>query len=344
MQAEADGQPFTYSGLDPDLSLQAAIFAQRQAEYNFKLENYAQKINGLVSAIAKANSDAAGYRNRLAVASSVEQMRRRSGKAAGRQQAQHPGGDGQPRGDGAQPEQRTRRPCTAPQRDLAARSRRARWLCAILARRHLGQAGRCHRQAVGRARVAEQGAASPATRGIACRARRHGADRGQGVGRFGAAVGPAVHHAGAGRRAAGSRGQHFRDATTASCMSAIRWRSSSTPSRSFNMAWPMARCAASAPTASPRRTTSAIRPAQCRCRPTTIEPFYRARIAIDRVDLHGTPQGFRIMPGMPVTADIKVGKRTVLQYLLGRVVAGGLRGDARAVRSAIMPRPRSGEA
>jgi HlyD family secretion protein len=26
------------------------------------------------------------------------------------------------------------------------------------------------------------------------------------------------------------------------------------------------------------------------------------------------------MPGMPTTADIKVGKRTVLQYLLGRAL------------------------
>ena len=50
------------------------------------------------------------------------------------------------------------------------------------------------------------------------------------------------------------------------------------------------------------------------------EPYYRARITIDRVDLHGTPEGFRLMPGMPVTADIKVGKRTVLHYLLGRVM------------------------
>jgi membrane fusion protein, hemolysin D len=48
--------------------------------------------------------------------------------------------------------------------------------------------------------------------------------------------------------------------------------------------------------------------------------FYRARITIDRVDLHDTPVGFQIMPGMPVTADIKVGKRTALQFLLGRVL------------------------
>ena len=50
------------------------------------------------------------------------------------------------------------------------------------------------------------------------------------------------------------------------------------------------------------------------------ELVYRARITIDRVDLHGTPPDFRVTPGMPVTADIKVGKRTVLQYLLGRVL------------------------
>ncbi len=50
------------------------------------------------------------------------------------------------------------------------------------------------------------------------------------------------------------------------------------------------------------------------------ESYYRARIAIDRVDLHGTPPDFHLMPGMPVTADIKVGKRTVMQYLLGRAL------------------------
>ncbi len=51
--------------------------------------------------------------------------------------------------------------------------------------------------------------------------------------------------------------------------------------------------------------------------PTNVEPFYRARIAIDRLALRNVPVGFRVSPGMPVTADIKVGKRTVLKYLLG---------------------------
>jgi len=50
------------------------------------------------------------------------------------------------------------------------------------------------------------------------------------------------------------------------------------------------------------------------------EIFYRGRVAIDRVTLHDTPKGFHIVPGMPVTADIEVGKRTVASYLLGSIM------------------------
>ncbi len=48
--------------------------------------------------------------------------------------------------------------------------------------------------------------------------------------------------------------------------------------------------------------------------------FYRARISLDEIKLRGTPPGFRITPGMPITADIKVGERTVVSYLLSRVL------------------------
>lgn len=48
--------------------------------------------------------------------------------------------------------------------------------------------------------------------------------------------------------------------------------------------------------------------------------YFRARVSIDEVRLHDLPQGARIMPGMPVQADIKVGKRTVLRYLMSRFI------------------------
>src|SRR5205809_818984 len=57
MQSEMENRPFAYTGSDPHLALQAAIYAQRQSEYNFKLEGYRQKADSLSAQIAKARSD-----------------------------------------------------------------------------------------------------------------------------------------------------------------------------------------------------------------------------------------------------------------------------------------------
>jgi hemolysin D len=48
--------------------------------------------------------------------------------------------------------------------------------------------------------------------------------------------------------------------------------------------------------------------------------FYRARIRIVQNDLHNTPQGFELAPGMPLDADVKVGKRTIAEYMLKRIL------------------------
>ena len=48
--------------------------------------------------------------------------------------------------------------------------------------------------------------------------------------------------------------------------------------------------------------------------------FYRSRISLDTIKLHDTPAHFRVVPGMPVTADVKVGERTLMSYLLSRVL------------------------
>ena len=48
--------------------------------------------------------------------------------------------------------------------------------------------------------------------------------------------------------------------------------------------------------------------------------YYRARMSIDTLKLRNVPPGFRVNPGMPVTADIKIGKRTVLAYIFARIV------------------------
>ena len=89
----------------------------------------------------------------------------------------------------------------------------------------------------------------------------------------------------------------------------------------------------SAPTASPRRTISAIRPARCRCRRNIIGAVLSgAHHHRSTSPCMTRPEASALMPGMPVTADIKVGKRTVLQLPAGPRAAGGLGGHARAVR------------
>lgn len=45
-------------------------------------------------------------------------------------------------------------------------------------------------------------------------------------------------------------------------------------------------------------------------------PYYRARVELVRTNLRSMPDVFRLMPGMTVTAEIEVGERSVLSYLL----------------------------
>jgi len=48
--------------------------------------------------------------------------------------------------------------------------------------------------------------------------------------------------------------------------------------------------------------------------------YYRATISIEELNLHNTPPGFRLVPGMPLEADVRVGTRTILQYFTRRIL------------------------
>ena len=318
LRAEADGRPFTYSGTDPDLSLQAAIFGQRQAEYNYKLENYAQKFDSLVAVIARANSDAAGYRSRLAVATNVEQMRRELERLQvgsklntlaamdSRVEVERSLHNAEETAGGAQ-------------RDLAAMVAERdgyiqSWRADVSdklndasgklsdARESLNKA-QLHRQLVElRAdhdatvlTVAKVSVGSvlqsgqefitlvPADATLEIEANIFGHDNGY---------------------------VHVGDTTS------IKF--DTFPYRIYGMATGTVRTisADSFTGQDDQRNPTGAVPVPS----GTTEPYYRARITIDRVDLHNTPEGFHVMPGMPITADIKVGKRTVLTYILGRVL------------------------
>jgi len=76
LRAEAERRLFTYSGSDPNLLLQATIFALRQSERNFKLETYQQRLHGLQATVARSVADAEAFRARKAVAEQALSVRK----------------------------------------------------------------------------------------------------------------------------------------------------------------------------------------------------------------------------------------------------------------------------
>jgi HlyD family type I secretion membrane fusion protein len=59
-----------------------------------------------------------------------------------------------------------------------------------------------------------------------------------------------------------------------------------------------------------------------------VAPYFKVRVSITDVHLRDVPRDFRLIPGMTLTGDIMVGKRTILSYL----VEGALRTGSEAMR------------
>ncbi len=76
LQAEIEKRPFAYTGLEPTMALQAALYAQRQATFNYTYENYSQQLAGLQALIDRSKSDADGFRLRLGSAKDIEGLRK----------------------------------------------------------------------------------------------------------------------------------------------------------------------------------------------------------------------------------------------------------------------------
>lgn len=318
LQAEAEGKPFTYTGVDPNLALQAAIFGQRQAEYDYKLENYIQKINGIVAGIAKARSDAEGYRSRLDVATNVEKMRRDLERLQ----------VGSRLNTLAAVDARTEMERNLHAAEETAASG-ARDLAALIAERD-GYVQSWH------ADISEKLADAASKLSDARESLNKAQLRKQLVELRAEKDATVLTVAKVSVGSVLQSGQQFitmvpsdaqleieanvsgRDDGFIRVGDQVSIKFDTFPFIQYGLAYGTVRTisADSFTGQDEQRNPTGAVPV-----PTnTSEPFYRARIAIDRVDLHGTPPDFHLIPGMPVTADIKVGKRTVLQYLLGRAL------------------------
>jgi HlyD family secretion protein len=320
-QAEVEGRPFTYTGTDPNLSLQAAIFAERQSERTFKLETYQQKINGLASTVARSLADASAYQQRLAVAEQVEHMRkdlerlqvgsRLNSLAATDSRLEIQRGL-----------QNAINTAETGKRDLAAMvaerdSYEGNWRADAAQKlaesaRKLSDAREQLNKAQLRRQLVELRADQDAT--VLTVAHVSVGSVLQSGDQFITLVPLDAPLEVEGNIAGSDDGfVHVGDPV------AVKF--DTFQYSMYGLAYGKVRnISADSFTAQDEQTRGGGGRGAVPISPGSTEPYFRARISLDDVKLHDVPQGFRLAPGMPVTADIKVGKRTMLGYLLGRIV------------------------
>jgi len=322
LQAEMENRPFAYTGSDPHLALQTAIYAQRQAEYNFKLEGYRQKADSLSAQVARSRSDVVGYKDRLSLAVNLEKMRTELDRLGvgsklntlaamdTRAEMQRFLESAEQIGNGAQ-------------RDLGA----------MIAERN-GYIQSWH------ADVAEKLAEATAKLSDAresfnkAQLRRQlvemRADQDATVLTIGkVSVGSVL-----------SAGQQFISLVPANAPleieanipgsedgyvhvgDSVAIKFDTFPYTQYGMAQGLVRIVSpdSFNSQDDQRNPSGAVPIPQASPGTGGGVWYRSRISLDQIGLHDTPVGFRLSPGMPVTADILVGKRTVMAYFLGRAM------------------------
>ncbi|HYP62439.1 MAG TPA: HlyD family efflux transporter periplasmic adaptor subunit, partial [Acidocella sp.] len=77
LQAQESGKPYVPDPNNPYGALQLQTYDQQMGQYNFSMENYQQQINQLQTQIDGYNGQAAYFRQRLGIASNVENMRKK---------------------------------------------------------------------------------------------------------------------------------------------------------------------------------------------------------------------------------------------------------------------------
>lgn len=319
MQAELENRPFTYNGTDPNMAFQAAVYAQRQSEFNSKLETYRQKFEGLKATIARARSDEAGYRDRLSYAKSLETMRQELermnvGSKLNTLSAMDTRAEMQRNLDSA------REQAESAQRDLAALIAERNqyvdnWHNEIAekmtdplsklsdAREQLNK-NQLRRQLV-ELRAETDGTiltVSKVSVGSVLTA-------GQQLITLVPTNAPLEVEA----NIAGSDDGHVHVGDP------VDIKFDTFPYTQYGLAHGIVRMVSpDSFTAQDeqRNPTGAVPlPSQ-----QSNQVYYRSRITLDDIKLHGVPANFHLVPGMPIQADIKVGKHTLLRYLMGKTI------------------------
>ncbi|QKC85262.1 HlyD family type I secretion periplasmic adaptor subunit [Mesorhizobium sp. NZP2077] len=321
LKAEADGQAFNYDGLDPSWTLQASIFERRKAVYDAKVENFDRQRDELSSVISRSQSDADGYRQRLAVAGSIEDMRKQLEKRQvgsrlntllaedNRAEMSRALGNAQQTAEAAKLQQAA----VAAERDGYIQNWRAevsQSLSEASSRmsdaRELLNKAKLRKQLVELKSEADAIVQSVAK--VSVGSVLQSGDRLITLVPANAQLEIETNIVG---RSSGF--VHVGDPVV------IKF--DTFPYSQYGLAHGTVR--AVSPDSFSAREQARDPNSSLSMLPADAEPFYRTQISIDQVALHGVPAGFAVSPGMPVTADVKVGRRTVLKYLLGAMLPIG---------------------
>jgi hemolysin D len=317
LKAEAENKPFVYGGTDPNWMLQSAIYGHRKAEFESKINNYTHRLDELTAAISRSQSDAAGYRERLGVAENIERMRHdlESDQAGSRlstlmatdtrAEMARSLASAEQTGEAAKLQQAA----LAAERDAFIRG----WQADVAqqlseASTKASDAGELLKKAKLRRELVELRSDQDAiVQSVAKVSVGSVMQSGQPLITLVPADAPLEVEANISGQESGF--VHLHDPVVIK-FDTFPFSQYGTADGTVRIVSPNSFTAQE----EARNPTSAVPT------PVTTEPFYRARVAIDRVALHDVPEGFRLTPGMPVTADVKVGKRTVLSYLLGKML------------------------
>ena len=315
LRAEADGKPFTYGGVDPDWLLQAAIYGHRAAEFDAKVENYDRRIEELSAAIERSRSDAAAYMQRLGVAQTIEGMRvQLEAKAAGSRLNTLLATDSRVEMERALANAKQTEEGAKRQQDALVSDR-----AAYIRGRQAEISQKLSDESVKASDAREQFSKAQLRRQLVeLRSEADGVVQSVSKVSVGSVMQPGQQFitlvpVNAPLEIEANISGHENGYVHVKDRVAIKF--DTFPYTQYGMADGRVRFVSpdSFSAQSEARNPTSTVPV------TTSEPFYRSRISIERVGLHNI-DGFRIEPGMPVTVDIMVGKRTVLQYLLQLVL------------------------
>lgn len=322
LEAEAADGPYRPSTSDAAAAVQASVYAQRRAQYRYQIESYAQRISGLQAQLARAEGDARSFRERLQIASELEGKRRelerlQIGSQINRLVAQDQRIEiHRNLNDAAAMAERASRDLKqmVAEREAFDQQWRAQVGQELSERRRsLSDAKESLRKAALRHQLVELRAEQDAV--VLTIARVSVGSVMQSGDQFITLV-PADAPVEIEARVAGS------DAGLVQPGAEVTVKFDTFPYvRHGTVRGTVRLVSADSFTGDGGQQRGAIF-----SQGQQTAPYYRARVTADEIRMRDVPGGFQMKPGMPVTADIMVGQRTVLGYLLGRVLPVGAEG------------------